>query len=117
MSAIETRNIKFLNKVIDGEVHKIATGGIGHIQSITDITVLNEFINKVTSAINGNFNSIVDPDVSSEFEVAYLTPTGVEIWDEDVVNVVYLLPLQDFKEILIAWRDFLLAAPVNGSRV
>jgi hypothetical protein len=117
MSVLENRNIKFTNKIIDGEIYKIATGGIGHIQSIKNISTLNEFIDMINMTINGNFNSISDPDVSSNLEVAFITPNGVQIWDENVENIIHLIPLQDFKEILVAWRDFLLTPPLNGSKI
>jgi hypothetical protein len=117
MNSLDNKNIKFINKIIDGKIYKVATGGIGHIQSITDIEVLNKFIDMVTSTINGNFSSIEeDPDVSSNYEVAFITPNGVEIMDENVENVVDIVPLQEFKEILIGWRDFLLTSPLNGSK-
>lgn len=117
MSALEQKKIKFINKIIDGRVYKIATGGIGHIQSIKSIDTLNNFINMTNTTINGNFSSIDDPDVSSSYEVAFITPNGIEIMDEDVENVVDLVPLQEFKEILIGWRDFLLTPPLNGAKV
>ncbi|SHG91108.1 hypothetical protein [Flavobacterium johnsoniae] len=118
MNTIQQRNIKFINKIIDGKIYKMATGGIGHIQSITDIEVLNKFIDMVTTTINGDFTSIEeDPDVSSNYEVAFITPNGIEIMDENVENVIDLIPLQEFKEILIGWRDFLLTPPLNGSKV
>jgi hypothetical protein len=118
MNALEQKNIKFINKIIDGEVYKMATGGIGHIQSIKSIDALNKYIDMTTITINGNFTSIQDdPDVSSSYEVAFITPNGIEIMDEDVENVVDLVPLQEFKEILIGWRDFLLTPPLNGAKV
>lgn len=117
MNAIENKNIKFINKIIDGRIYKIATGGIGHIQSIKNIETLNNFIDMTNITINGNFSSIEDPDVSSNYEVAFLTPFGVQIMDDNVENIVDLVPLQEFKEILIAWRDFLLTPPLNGTKI
>lgn len=39
----------------------------------------------------------------------------VELYDDN--GFVYELPIVDFKEILIGWRDFLLTPPLNGSKV
>ena len=39
----------------------------------------------------------------------------VELYDND--GFVYELPTQDFKEIVIGWRDFLLTPPLNGTKV
>ena len=118
MNSLDNKNIKFFNKIIDGKIYKIVTGGIGHVQSIRDIEVLNKYIDMVNITIDGNFISIEeDPDVSSGYDVAFITPNGVEVMDEDVVNVIEIIPLQEFKEILIGWRDFLLTPPLDGSKV
>ncbi|TDE42085.1 hypothetical protein E0I26_14375 [Flavobacterium rhamnosiphilum] len=115
MNALEKYNIKFINKIVDGRVYKIATGGLGYIQSIKSVSALNEYIDMTTTTINGDFSSIEeDPDVSSSYEVAFLTPNGVEVMDRDVENVIDVIPLQDFKEMLVGWRDFLLTPPLNG---
>lgn len=116
MSIIENKNIKFINKIINGEVYKTATPGLGYIQSIKNISTLNEFIDMVNATISGDFGTIDDPDVSSSYEVAFLTPDGVEVMDENVENVIDVIPLQEFKEILIAWRNFLLTPPLNGTK-
>lgn len=39
----------------------------------------------------------------------------VELYDD--TKFVYELPLKDFKEIIIGWRDFLLTPPLNGSEI
>lgn len=122
MNSLDNKNINFFNKIIDSEIYKIATGGIGHVQSINqsirDIEVLNKYIDMVNTTINGNFISIEeDPDVSSGYDVAFITPNGIEVMDENVANVIEIIPLQEFKEILIGWRDFLLTPPLDGSRV
>ncbi|WP_433815860.1 hypothetical protein [Flavobacterium johnsoniae] len=117
MNSLDNKNIKFINKIIDGTVYKTATGGIGHVQSIKSINTLNDFINMINTTIDGNFSSIDDPDVSSNYEVAFITPNGVEVMDENVINVIEIIPLQEFKEILIGWRDFLLTPPLDGYKV
>lgn len=71
----------------------------------------------INTTIDGNFNSIDDPNVSSNYEVAFITPNGVEVMDENVVNVIEIIPLQEFKEILIGCRDFLLTPPLDGYKV
>ncbi|OXA79156.1 hypothetical protein SAMN05444397_102399 [Flavobacterium aquidurense] len=115
MNALEKYNIKFINKIVDGRVYKIATGGLGYIQSIKDVSTLNEYIDMTTTTINGDFSSIEeDPDVSSSYEVAFLTTNGVEVMDRDVKNVIDVIPLQDFKEMLVGWRDFLSITPLDG---
>jgi len=114
MSVSGNTNIKFINKIINGKVYKTASPGLGYIQSIKNISTLNKFIDMVNATINGDFSSIDDPDVSSSYEVAFITPNGVEVMDRDVKNVVDIIPLQDFKEMLVGWRDFLLTPPLNG---
>ena len=117
MNSLDNKNIKFINKIIDGKIYKIATGSIGHVQSIRDIDVLNKYIDMVNTTIDGNFISVEeDPDVSSGYDVAFITPHGVEVMDENVVNVIEIIPLQEFKEILIGWRNFLLTTPLHGTK-
>lgn len=39
----------------------------------------------------------------------------VELYDDN--GFVYQLPTQDFKDIVIGWRDFLLAIPLIGTKI
>ena len=117
MNTIEKRNIKFSNKIINGEVYKIAEGGIGHISMIYDIKTLDEFIKITDLALSGKFELIDNSDVSGEWEVAFVTPNGVEIYDDKVQNIEYIIPLIEFKYMLEAWKLFLKTPPLHGNRI
>ena len=117
MNTIEKRNIKFSNKIINGEVYKIAEGGIGHISMIYDIKTLDEFIKITDLALSGKFELIDNSDVSGEWEVAFVTPNGVEIYDDKVQNIEYIIPLIEFKDMLEAWKLFLNTPPLHGNRI
>lgn len=125
MGIIEEQNIKFSNINASGIVRKTVYPVINndhfsvmcHISVIKDSNIIQEFIDNVTLAINGDFDEINDPDVSNTDVVAFITESGVEIWDDDVENVYLVYPLLGFKEMLIAWHEFLMAEPYNGSKL
>ncbi|PIF29836.1 hypothetical protein CLU81_0220 [Flavobacterium sp. 9] len=52
---------------------------------------------------------------SSENVSIMIYHNRVELYDD--TKCVYELPLKDFKEIVIGWRDFLLTPPLNGSKI
>ncbi len=100
MNAIESRGIKFVNKAINGKISKFA------MSSTSD-----PYINFVTQFKNPQtLNDIV-------IDIAAIAPNGINFYDEEGQNVIATLPLQDFKEMVIAWRDFLLQVPADGSTV
>ncbi len=68
-------------------------------------------------AINGNFNLIDDPGITNNLEIAFISPTGIEFYDRDGQDIIGTSPLEDFKEILIGWRNFLMQPPFNGTKV
>ena len=71
----------------------------------------------VDKAINGQFNLIEDPGISCDIGgIAFVTANGIEYWDNEGINLLPpLCPLQDFKEMLVAWRDFLQTPPLHGT--
>ncbi|TCK56155.1 hypothetical protein C8C83_4167 [Flavobacterium sp. 90] len=52
---------------------------------------------------------------SSENVSIMIYHNRVELYDD--TKIVYELPTEDFKEIVIGWRDFLLTPPLNGTKV
>jgi hypothetical protein len=125
MGIIEDQNITFQNLNSAGTNHKTVGPLIVnnhfsvmcHISSIKNSDTIQDFIDNVTLAINGDFNEIIDPDVSTNDDVAFITESGVEIWDDAVENVWLMYPLLSFKEMLIAWREFLMTAPFHGTKI
>jgi len=122
MNAIESRGIKFYNKIINGKIRKEAVSSINDpdinfVTQFKDPETLNSILLKVEKALNGQFNLIGDPDVSTNLDIGFITPNGVDFYDQNGENVIGTLALQDFKAIITAWRDFLLQAPKNGTKV
>ena len=121
MSAIETRNIKFINKTVYGEVYKSTEGTDGDMDFIKffeDSDTINETIAKIDQALNGHFDLIEDTDISNGIDAAFIRANGIEYWDEKLENAFSpLCPLQDFKELLIGWRDFLQTPPFHGQKI
>lgn len=122
MNAIESRGIKFVNKAINGKISKFAMSStsdpyINFVTQFKNPQTLNDIVMDINKALNGQFNSIQDPDVSTNIDIAAIAPNGINFYDEEGQNVIATLPLQDFKEMVIAWRDFLLQVPADGSTV
>ncbi len=122
MGIIKDKGIEFYNQKFDGTIYKISKSNlndpnISFIARFKDSDTIDKFINNVNLAIEGHFDLIADPDVSNGLEIGFITPTGVDFYDQDGQNVIDTLPLEDFKEILIAWRDFLLTPPFDGTKV
>lgn len=119
MSVIQNQGIKFVNQVFQGIISKIAIGGgtaMSHISFYRSLSNIEEIINNVDKAINGQYHLIEDTGVSNNLGVAFIEPAGIEFYDDDVQNVVETCSLQVFKELLIAWRDFILTPPFDGSK-
>ncbi len=101
MSAIEDKKITFYNKITDGIIYKYATSEIDDPDHVTDIKstiALNEYIENIELAINGNFELIEDPDFTAGEQIAYITETNIEFYDQDAQNIIDHGSLQDFKE-------------------
>lgn len=72
-------------------------------------------ISNIDLALNGNYSQIVDTGFTSEDQIAFITETDIEFYDENGENIIDHGSLLDFKELLTAWRDFLLEPPLNGT--
>ena len=55
-------------------------------------------------------------EVENGSETISIYNDKVDFYDNDF-NYVGNIPTQDFKEIVIGWRDFLLATPLNGTKM
>jgi len=119
---IADKGIEFYNQVFDERIYKrgksiVRDEDLSFITWFKDPDTLDKFITNIDLAINGNFSLIDDPDITNNLEIASISPTGIEFYDQDGQNIIGTSPLEDFKEILIGWRDFLLQPPFNGTKV
>ena len=122
MGVIVEKGIEFYNEVFDGRIYKkgksiVRDTDLSFITEFKDPNTLDKFITNVNMAINGNFSLINDPDLTNKLEIEFISPTEIEFYDQDGQNIIGTSPLEDFKEILIGWRDFLLQPPFNGTKV
>ncbi|SDS25746.1 hypothetical protein SAMN05216490_0828 [Mucilaginibacter mallensis] len=122
MGIIEDKGILFYNNITDGKTYKRASStvndpNISFISRFKNPQILTEIVYDVILAINGDFNLIKDPDVSNNEDIAFITPFGIDFYDNNGKNVLGTLSLLEFKELVEAWRDFLLQPPLNGSTV
>lgn len=69
------------------------------------------FLNQV---ING---SLSEYDTGSETIIVLIKPNLTYFLIDNVGTNYPTIPTQDFKEICIGWRDFLLTPPLNGTIV
>lgn len=125
MSIIEDQKIRFVNmisfdsiyKAVDWQFDNLHSVAICHISQFKDVETVDEIIGDVSLAIEGQLEAIEDTDVSNELQFAFIIADGIEFWDDEVSHVQFIYPLAEFKEMLIAWRDFLTSKPFNGDKV
>ncbi len=122
MSAIENKKIIFYNKIVQGRIIKQAKSEINdpdidHVTSFKYTEALNGFISDIELAINGNFGLIEDTGFCTNDQIAFITETNIEFYDQDGQNIIDYGSLQDFLDLLIAWRDFLLEPPLHGTKI
>lgn len=118
---INKYQISFINKILDfkkwgKEISKIPnTININLTNFLIDFNAkeINELllpdINQALSAPSDGIES------GSETTNIIMYYDKVDFYDDN--GLVYRLPTQDFKEIVIGWRDFLLSSPLNGTKV
>lgn len=120
MSIITDRGILFINKVLDGYSYKQTNNvdpDMGFISSYKSVETIDRILNKIDLTISGQLN-IDDRDISTDDGgIAFVTTEGIEFWDMNVENVVGICPLNEFKELLIAWKDFLQSPPFHRFKV
>ncbi|MDY0088734.1 MAG: hypothetical protein RBR78_00040 [Flavobacteriaceae bacterium] len=91
-----------------------------YIYTFKDVTTLNELIADVNLAINGQIEDTENylyesnppvADVARDDGGAYifadLMANGVMIYENEIINDSITIPLEDFKEILLSWKEFL----------
>lgn len=99
---------------------------IGKIVGVNNV-VLKEFLNDWSAQ---EIDELLLPDIEealtnpnaelengSETVHIYIYNQHVEFYKDGIQGLAYQLPTQDFKEIVLLWRDFLQTPPLNGTRV
>ena len=120
-STIDTYKINFYNKILDfdnkKEVQKVPD--TNHQISIflfewsaDDLT--NYLLPKINDIIN---YTLAEFETGSNSIIVVIDPINTTFYPDEQANNFPVMPTQDFREIVIAWRDFLLQPPLNGSRV
>jgi hypothetical protein len=122
MSIIEDKGISYINNIIDGRIDKFGKSKNGDIDVEflnfhKDPTILLEIISDITKSINGEFSAINDPDISNNFQIAFITSTNIEYYDYDGKEIIAISSLSEFKEKATAWRNFLLTSPFLGESI
>ncbi len=69
---------------------------------------IEDFIKDINLAINDNYQQIEDQEYSGgngSHWHAWITPTHFELWQDGFTKTI--IPLQDWREILISWKECL----------
>lgn len=74
-----------------------------------DLDDINDFLDAINQCLSGNFNLIRDPHFGDSLLNLFglLTPDSLIISERDGLYAV-TIPLIDFKEILLSWKEFLI---------
>ncbi|MCD1115262.1 hypothetical protein [Chryseobacterium turcicum] len=82
---------------------------MAHISGFTSIEILEEIIENLNLVIAGQYNHINDSGLTNKYDdIAFITPNGVEYWDEDAQNKYpFTCSLQDFRALCLEWLNFL----------
>lgn len=67
---------------------------------------VDDFVSDIDLALAGRFSEIEDPDHGTGLGnhwFAEITPTHFELWQEG--HAKKLIPLEDWKEILLSWKE------------
>ena len=75
--------------------------------------ITEDLLTAVEQVLNG---TISEYETGSETNSISIFQSKVDFYDNNL-NYVGNIPTQDFKEICIGWRDFLLTPPLNGTQV
>ena len=130
MGIIQQNNLKLLNVKISGDNEKIVKfpedeslatedwGALSFISEYKSIPLINKVLSDVNLAIAGNFNQIIDAEISNNHGFTWITATGIEFWDDDgyipTSPLPNLYPLNKFKELLTEWKTFLETRPYDA---
>ncbi|MBY8963391.1 hypothetical protein KJK34_11565 [Flavobacterium sp. D11R37] len=117
MSIIDNRGIEFFNKVVDGRVRKYSNDTDDDMTFISNYHLddIDGIIEDVNLTLNGQFK-LSRSDISNDVGgIAFITPKGIEYWDDDVQNVLGTCSLEDFRELLMHWKEFLQTPPLGGA--
>ena len=79
---------------------------------------LNETIDDLDKALNGQFDDIEDGYIGKEFWNIEITLNGVEIYGETPpYQLIDTYTISEFKDMLTAWKVFLLTPPLAGTKI
>ncbi|MGV0937805.1 hypothetical protein ACTS91_14480 [Empedobacter falsenii] len=120
---IEKYKLNFQNRVDeDGEIDKFPETNIDQLTNLLyewkaeDIDS-NEhgLLADIDEALT-NQNSEIESGSTTVLILIYQNEVRfVGAWSEETYSIS--IPTQDFKEIVIGWRDFLLTPPLNGTKM
>jgi hypothetical protein len=119
---ISFQNSIFSHKGFPDEIDKrIITNNQILTEFIYDWGTSEDITRYLLPDIYNVLNNSVEDDTQSETVGVELTPSTTVLYGlyngASPLNPDFVLPTRDFKEIVEAWRDFLLIPPLNGTKV
>lgn len=111
---LEQYNLRFLNQSSGHQNIKRAVGGgnanIGLLLTeFPFVDDIDELIDNVSTCINGQ--ALPDPSWDGDFICVDITPSGAKFWGKSRGGTPQIVPLADFKQILLKWKSFLNTPP------
>jgi hypothetical protein len=120
---LEKYNLTFANQITHGFFDKTVIGNnifATFLSSMIDLDNITQGIQNVDYYLNGGEYVSEKEYVSTEIFSAIIDNEHVSIFysiGSDTFTPLCIIPLVDFKEVLNAWRDFLLTPPLHGSKI
>jgi hypothetical protein len=122
MSYLNDRKFKFTNRVFFGKIEKCVEDNFkdnnvpNYLGEIDDIEYIDSILTYIEAGIINQL-PIKPIDVSSESNYVFIRNSGFDFMDGTFTKVWFTVSLLDMKELFLAWREFLLTPPLNGSKV
>ncbi|MCO5946490.1 hypothetical protein [Mucilaginibacter flavidus] len=119
MGYIETHGIKFHTRISNGHVEKLGSPktdtNLNFVLQFDDPDILSQIINNLQLAINGDMDAIHDRDITADNDIASISSSGVDFYDDKGQEIIETVPLQYIYDLAVAWRNYLLQPPLNGT--
>ncbi len=122
-TTLEKYDITFSNQITAGFINKTVSGNnilATFLSSMIDLDNINQGIQNVEYYLDGGEYDSEKEYITTEIFSAIIDNENVSVFyaiGSDTFSPLFIIPLVDFKEISIAWREFLLTTPLNGSKI
>jgi hypothetical protein len=123
MSIIVDKKIQMLNYILLGLNNKCMTVPtkddwmVGYVNDFTDIEDVDNFIQVANDALNNVFTNTNSGWISTFGYNVKISTTTLTFYQEDEITVITTEAIQDFIELLQAWKTFLQTPPYHNKKI